>query len=466
MVKIPRRLDELLPAMAMERLLDVLQQPDLSNKVREAMNKVGLRDATPLDKVKVAWQQARSWLDSLTESHSELTDGARVLNATGQLLHPRFAAVPSTPSVAYGYAKSAANYQLKDAIHFKVERTVEQIFGQSSGSSRVILLSSIAETLRLLGCSERSRDGIVISRADSVRIPGVGDVRAMLEHCVHPLLEIGAANGVSGHDWTQALTSANQLLVLSSPNNLLANESAYHRTAAVAAARSCGACVVELLADGVLNQTLSETFGFSHARQRLEQGAHLVVLPLNLLIGGPCGVLVAGEPDLVNWLQRKAESIGMTLASPACSAATIALQTNSLGDELELGLAAPLLVNQDNLKNRARRMAVQLSGLGEIAEASEVSHRTPLGPTPWNRYELTSWAVRLQPKNSIELLAKQFQADCKKVGLCVETASEDDALLLNLRFIPPENDHDLVAAFAGKEQFSPLTPTRDPTPGE
>ena len=53
-MRIPRRLDEILPAAAMEKFLDVLQQPDISGKVRDALHRVGLQDNSPLDKVKEA----------------------------------------------------------------------------------------------------------------------------------------------------------------------------------------------------------------------------------------------------------------------------------------------------------------------------------------------------------------------------------------------------------------------------
>ncbi len=52
MVKFPTRLEEFLPPQAVSKVLDLLSQPQLTNAVRETLQKVGIRDANPVGQFK------------------------------------------------------------------------------------------------------------------------------------------------------------------------------------------------------------------------------------------------------------------------------------------------------------------------------------------------------------------------------------------------------------------------------
>ncbi len=453
MVKFPIRLDEILPTSAMEKLLDVLQQPDISGKVREAMHKVGLNDSSALDRVRDAWQQARGWIDSLTDSDRGLVDAQLTLNATGQLLSKTFCSVPFAPSVAYGYAKAAANCQVTSVAARNAQASVESTLG----SHATLWMNSVSEAMRVLVSCDQARDGIVLSRTDAVRIAGVGDVRAMLAASSNPLIEVGAANGVTAEDWQSCLNSDRQVLVLASPNNLAHSEAASHRTQAVSAARAQGARIIELLADGVIAADPNRQMLFPVVRECLASGVDVVVLPMHVLMGGP-GVLVVGDAKLVDSARKTAETLGATLVGAGLAAATIAVQQSASGQAAESGVAAQLQINPENLKNRAHRLAVQLAGIGEIAEAAEVELTSSIGPSPWNRYQLTSFGVRLRPKNSLDDLVSHLDRSAGKRGIRLESTREADAVMLNLRFIPPEHDHEIVQVAMGVNEEKPAQP--------
>lgn len=450
-MRIPRRLDEILPAAAMEKFLEVLQQPDISGRVREALHRAGLQENSPLDKVKTAWQQARAWLDTLTDDGANSGVGQVALNASGQLLSHELAEIPLSPAVAYGYARAATNYQIAAAVDAKAKATVEHLLGRHASA----WLNSVADGLRILASADACDGGggsggvLVLSRVDAVRIPGLGNIHAMLSAGHAPLREIGAANGVSVEDWQSGLTGSGQVVVLSSPNNLARDEARAHRDQAIAVARAAGAKVIEVLADGVSSTELRDKFGFPDVRQCLDQGADVVVWPLHLLAGGPSGALVVGDSELVATVQRQAEATGVLLSGARLVAATLALQLVPLNQDAATGALGQLLANPENLKNRARRIAVQLVQMGEISQATECEIESNLGPSPWNRYHLQSWGVRLAPKGPIEELRRQLAQGEAKMGRKLQVVYEENAVLLNLRFIAPEQDHELVQTLAG-----------------
>ncbi len=455
MVKIPRRLDELVPAAAMEKLLEVLQQPDISGRVRDALHKVGLHDAAPLEKVRDAWQQARGWIDSVAEKVVGSVSSPRLLNASGQMFTNSLSTIPWGTSVAHEFASTVVIYQSPVAL----ARKGEEVARRHLGSHTVAWLSSTSEALRLLASGTDGVDGVVLSRLDAVRIAGLGDIRSMLAASSNRLIEVGASNGVRAEDWQLALTHKKQIVVLASPNNLSAVDKRQHRETAVTAAQQSGAKVIELLADGVINQTLAERYGFPLALQALESGADVVVLPTQLLLGGPVGAIVIGHAEMVNATRLAAENIGGLLGGASLWAAALTVDAAAMSEPEQSTIAAQLSVNPENLHNRARRLALQLTGRGEIRDAQEVQLSTPLGPSPWNRYSLSSWGVRLKPSGSLSDLLRQIARGESQHGLKLELIHEPESLSINLRFIPPQCDHELVLAIAGAGDQNTPSPT-------
>lgn len=447
----PLRLDEIIPTAAMEKLMDVLQQPDISGKVREALHKVGLHDAAPLDKIRDAWQQARGWIDSVAESVTVNASQTRVLNASGQILSNSLTSIPWSTSAAVGFGKAATDYQAAAAVQRQADELARRIFGVSDTA----WLASTSEALRWLSSGVVASQGVVISRVDAVRIFGLGDIRAMVAAGTEKLLEIGAANGIRPEEWTSALTSPDQLLILVSPNILDKQGARQHRQNALEAAKACGATVVEVLADGVVSKSMVEQLAFPSVQQSLESGADVVILPTHLLTAGPVGALVVGNPKIIAALRPACENIGELLCGAPLAAAFSALEAAAkigAAETDQFCVTSQLLVNPANLRNRAQRLAIQLAGRGEVLEAHEVELTAPLGPTPWNRYQLNSWGVRLRPRHSLDELSRQIVRGENRRGLKLELLAEPESLGINLRFIPPQYDHELVQVIGGEQQ--------------
>ncbi len=457
MVKIPLRLEELIPAAAMEKLFEVLQQPDISGKVREAIQRVGLHESSPLDKVSKAWHQARSWLDTLTGDQAG-TAGPTTLNASGQLLSASLAGIPLAAAVAYGFAKGATGYQSASGVLSKADAAAKPLFGNRAYA----WLASPADALRCLTDADISAAGTLLSRVDAVRIAGLGDIRSMLASGGKTPTEVGAANGVTADDWANALQAGGPTVVLASPNNISHGEAGTHRSQAITAAHAHGAKVIEVLADGVLCPTLTTQYGFPDPRQSLADGVDVVILPLNLLLGAPAGALVIGDSERVTKARRAAELSGALLGGAQLIAATLALQLSAMHSETDSGAVAQLLTNPENLKNRARRLAIQLTGIGAIETAVEHESHIALGPSPWNRYQHQSWGVRLAPKvtpskEPVADMLRQLAQGEAKLGLTLQLVRQADYLLMDLRFVPPQHDHQLVALWGGGDQAMPAT---------
>lgn len=439
MVKIPTRLEDLLPTATLEKLMEVLHQPDISNTVREAFHRVGLKDTNPLGQVQDAWKQARGWLETLSQASGAAVGTSTTINATGQLVLPGFETLPIASSAAFAFAQSAVSYQSVHAIRQHAKEFARRTFNRSA-----VWLNSPLAALQLL---HRPGLTVAIARADAVRVPAFGDVRAMLTSMGSHVVEVGAANGATEQDWAKALTGEQQLLLLVSPNSLPRDSATAQRAFAIQAAQRGGATVVDLLIDGCVNAELSERCGFPEANQRFSAGSDLVLLPLNVFVGAPAGMLVIGRDSLVEHYHANADSLGIQ-----CSAPLLASALKALDGDVESSVLRRLLANPENLKDRCGRMAIQLNDTETLLSAIAVERSTALGPTPWDRYQLHNWAVRITPRENTPAAAKRllerlYNGEGGSLPIaCVQTASD---LLLDLRFVGPEDDHQIVSAFLG-----------------
>ncbi len=106
-----------------------------------------------------------------------------------------------------------------------------------------------------------------------------------------------------------------------------------------------------------------------------------------------------------------------------------------------------LLTNIENLKERARRLAIQLHNTPRIATAESVSRTARLGSSPWHRYHLPTYAVTLIPRDAApEEVTSELASG--KLGSAIWTKAEDGRVVIDMRFIDPADDHKVVEALS------------------
>lgn len=439
MAKIPTRLEDLLPVGAYEKVVDLLQSPDLSGRLRDALSKVGLKEMNPLGQVQEAWQQARTWLGSLADSASQPSQ--HWINATGHLFFWRIDRVPMIPSVGLSWARSSSAFLNRaDCL-----RRSAEVIERSIGARNCLWLS---EPLTALQCVSRALGScVIIARCDCNRIAGMGDVREMLAAFGNSVWEIGAANGVTEQDWAFALSShPGAVIILVSPSGLPHGQWQAHRTSALSAAKVHRAKVMELLVDGSFNRKLCSVFGFPNPSDRLESSdAAVLLLPTHFLMGGAKGVLCLGDADTLQEISSRSGVTGCELDSAGISANLLAVQLATLEDEVDCGLAGALQANPENLRNRCQRLSIQLQGVGTIQKAEVVESQHVLGPVPWDQYRLNNSVISLQSSLDAASFCDKLKKGTAETP-AVEIRCNGSELAIDLRFVPPDDDHRIVEA--------------------
>jgi seryl-tRNA(Sec) selenium transferase len=461
MVKIPTKFEDLLPPAALGKILEVLNQPALSGAVRDALHRVGIKDASPVEQVQEAWQQARDWVGQLANRMvNPVQANPQLINATGELARAEWQGFPMAPSVAEAYGIQAVNFHYTSRLEEAAQHAAIKLLQVDDA----LLVNSLSTALQLIqGAFKRC----AVSRADTVRIPGFGDIGAMLSmgsqnsesHSVH---EVGATNGATEEDWSRSVTSAEHAILLVSPNSLSPSDADQQRGAALKVAKATGAVVIELLVDGVTAPNSPEsTYQFPVAQERLHSGATAVVLALDGFLGGPAGACIAGNGKLIKALRHSLAASGWSLRGPALAGATAALERAAAsGTTLDTGVLDLVRVNIANLRDRAKRLALQIANSEHVVAAEILDRTIPLGPSPWNRYSGPSVAIATTPrKDAASLIATLQNGERGPSILCVATG---DRVLIDLRFVLPRDDHQIVKTLNGVKATTEATPTEAP----
>lgn len=441
MIKIPRRLDDLVPTAAIEKVLDVLNQPELYQGVKDAVGK-SVKDINPVDKMQSAWQQTRIWLEEFTTSGPVKGQPREIINASGSLFGNGLVGIPMLPVIAYGHAKAASSYRLVG-----VEQTRAQSIAKSvSGAKHAVLVRTLHAAL----CSVTTvlkTQRVVVATSDLVRLPGLGSIGDILKSLNVETVMVGASSGASASDWQDAFSSSSDILLIVSPNGLDNQSRLQQRDTAIEAATRCGSPVVELLADGVFNRAISQKVDLVDAKARIDAGS-TVIVPMDLFLGGPSSQLVASSSAAFASANELVDSLGASLATAELSAASNALQMHGADAEVDAVSEQLCEANLENLRDRARRMAVQLDDFGPIESACAAEAIVPLGPGPWNHHRLPTWSVELTPRDEDLLKARMSGRAADTV---ISYAEQDGKILLHLRFVPANRDHELVNIISALE---------------
>ena len=453
MVKIPTKFEDLLPPAALGKILEVLNQPALSGAVRDALQRVGIKDASPVEQVQEAWQQARDWVGQLANRMlSPVQANPQLINATGELARAEWQGFPMAPSVAEAYCIQAVNFHYSSRLEEAAQHAAMKLLQIDDAW----LANSLATAMQLIQAAFTS---CAVSRADTVRIPGFGDIGAMLHAGEQRIHEVGATNGATEEDWTRIINSPEQAILLVSPNSLSASDAEQQRVAALKVAKTTGAMVIELLVDGVCTPNTSEaTYPFPNAQERLRSGANAVVLPIDGFLGGPAGACIAGNGKLIKSLRHSVAAPGWSLRGAALAGATAALERAATsGTTLDTGVLDLVRANLANLKDRAKRLALQVANSEHVVAAEVRDRIIPLGPSPWNRYNGPSVAVALTPrKDAAHLITTLQNSENGPAILCVGAG---DNVLIDLKFVLPRDDHQIVKSLNAIQALTDASPS-------
>ncbi|HUT11829.1 MAG TPA: L-seryl-tRNA(Sec) selenium transferase [Thermoguttaceae bacterium] len=377
-----------------------------------------------------------------------------VINATGILLHTNLGRSPLAEEAIEEMAAVARDYasvelDLVTGQRSQRKAAVEGLLKELTGAEAALVVNNNAgATMLTLSALAAGRE-VIVSRGQLIEIGGSYRLPDVMAASGAVLREVGTTNKTRLEDYATAIGENTAALMLVHPSNfvVVGFTAGVELAELVSLGRRHKLPVIHDIGSGAMIDF--SRFGFSGepvAAQSIKAGADVILFSGDKLLGGPqCGV-IAGRQALIERVEKHplARALRVDKLTLGALAATLRLYR----DEEKARLAIPLLrlmtASEDNLKNRAERLAPQIAATEAVEQAEPVAAVTYFGGGSLPAQELATWCVAVKPARlSVDRLAAALRMGTPPVVGRVQ----QDRLMLDLRSVLPRQDVSLVAAF-------------------
>lgn len=434
-------------------------------------------DKVPPERIDQIKQRAGQWLDELPQSAARGVDsvmrGARVgkemidrwtrrhtalvtpvINASGCLVESRIQGVPIGHSTIDLAAEALASPPLMTPTALdRLQRRLNRCTGDNDLA--VLVASSIDAACMAIGMT-RGAKPLYMHRSQSLRLPsGTPIPEAFVPHMANAdsrdyVHEVGSVDGISDADAASLPSPAVLLAVDNGGVNPIWFSSNHDRQSTrIVLMMACGGLQQPKPDAGVdLRETFTPTLRSAAdlLTSDAEPGlADLVIAPGDGLLGGPpCGLII-GRKDLVESIAQSPVWRAFRSSVSTTAMMTHALETLSGGHAAVHPILSMLHTGEENLRSRAERLATRISADESVRTCQVTSEQASLTASgPWR---IASRQLRLQHQTkSPEAWAQQLAEGVPAVLAGVDK----DALIIDLRWVPPSDDGAMAAAILGQ----------------
>jgi len=447
-MRFPIPFKDLLPVEAIKQLSQLVSQPTLINAMKDAAQKIGLKDQFQSGNIQQILQQAGRWMESVSEpwlrnAQPGLLPG---INATGELFSSRWC----THRLGNDAMTQINHLQSRYAETIKLEQQLRNLVVGLTGAQSVAVVQNTTVALYVLGLAKTKPyepTRWVLPRVDCVRLPQAGstqggNVRAILDQTGAITNEIGTNQDCTANDFVDALQQSGSRLLLASPNSLPAESRLEHRNRGLAAAKQKSAPVTEILMDGALHDLSALGSTSRVIANSWDDGIDVIVVPGDTLLGGPeCGIIL-GKQSTMDYVLKIVDTLGLHASSITKAALLRTLQASETYEQWrQLPIGASLSISLENMQNRAERIATQLTTNSTFERVAVAKKSCRIGAGVWSNQRMDSSILQLFPKSiSPSAMAEQFAA----AEVPIWTNVQSDHVELVMRSIEPDEDRLIV----------------------
>jgi len=369
----------------------------------------------------------------------------RVINATGVVLHTNLGRAPLAHVALQAVQATAAGYS---NLEYDIDRGARgsryshcvALLRELTGAEDALVVNNNAGALVLaLNALADTRD-VLISRGELVEIGGSFRIPDIMARSGARLVEVGTTNRTHIGDYQHAITPATGALMKVHRSNF-----AMEGFVAEVDGRSLAALgkdrqlpFIHDLGSGLLiDLSAIGLAGEPTASHVVRDGASLVTMSGDKLLGGPQAGIILGTADLVqrlrdNPLTRAFRVDKLTLAALE---ATLALYRDPARAMCDVPVLAMLSQTAAQLRVRANRVRVQLD-----ARVSVVETEASVGGGAFPSVRIPSIAL------SVGRDAQQVEQALRRGEPAIVGRVADGCLLLDLRTVRDDEEGALVAA--------------------
>ncbi len=290
---------------------------------------------------------------------------------------------------------------------------------------------------------------VVVARAEVGDVDGVDSLHKLATAANVALKEVGATNRTSIADYEAVLSPQTAaILKLSNDSYRVVGEIvATQLDDIVPLARDRELTPIDSLGMAPLIDLPAQiNWPRRSAQASIAAGADLVILRGDALVGGPACGLLLGRSDLIRRVKEHPlfSACQIEPLRAAALTATLACYENQPPGAEAIPVWQCLRISVDNLRNRADRMAAQLSHVEGLSSAAAVETQSPVSAAL--AQEWPSYGVAITPADgNLPALNDRLLAS----RIPIRGRVEADRIILDLRTVLPRQDKTIVDSLLG-----------------
>ena len=374
---------------------------------------------------------------------------ARVINATGVILHTNLGRAPLSADAMHAMRRAASGYSdleldLKSGTRGSRQSHISQLVCQATGAQSAMVVNNNASAVLLALAALASGKEVIVSRGEAVEIGGGFRIPDVLRQSGATLVEVGTTNRTYARDFETAINERTGAILSVHASNFRVTGFTHSPTLAelVEVGRGHGVPVLHDLGSGCLLDT--SQFGLAPEpmpQESVRAGVSLGFFSGDKLLGGPQAGIIIGTREAVDVVSRHplARAVRIDKISMAALAATLLHYVR--GEALsEVPVWRMIAATELDLKSRASEWA------GATGRGAEVRHgESAIGGGSLPGETLPTWLVSVAGPSvpgGAEDIARRLRGSSPPVLARIE----DDRVLIDPRTVLPEEGPDLVSA--------------------
>jgi L-seryl-tRNA(Ser) seleniumtransferase len=412
------------------------------------------RRAAELPSIRELAERAAGYI--VSRQHHSL--GAAI-NATGRLWGSPWISAPLPEAALEHCVALGRQFAIEpSAADGAMSGTVDSVLCRLTGAQAATCVHSYAGAVWLALAALAQGREVLVARAEVGDVGDADSLPRLASSAGAVLHEVGTTNRSAASDYETAVSPrAAAILKFNSDSYRVVGETTVAELdALVALARDRELLTIAALGGApLIDPPSGVTWPRSSAQAAIADGVDLALLRGDGLTGGPsCGILL-GNREVIERVMQQPLFAALRLDSLRSAAllATAECYDNSPPHGDVVPAWQCVTVSVENLRNRAERMAAQLSHAIGIASAVAVETQSQLSPALPNNWP--SYGVALTAQDSdIHALDRRL----RRTPVPIIGRLENNQIVLDLRTVLPRQDKVLVDGLLG----TPIATSDDP----